>query len=239
MLSTPKWRIAITVAVFVGIILVWLATPFIIRYFYPNLSDRGQVGDLFGSVNALFSGLAFAGVLYAIFQQHAEFNRQVELTRDGLYASHRPKIRIKHLQLTRNVQPNERIIVDLTYVNTGTAEAILSQFGLKFLIVRADNELPNEFAIPHIYQFPNKAKLVCGKNWSLPSIDSMKVLTSGEVEDIRTSRSKLYCVGWLSYEDLAGRMRITGFCRRMDGDLTDSYHARFRKVDDPDYEYED
>jgi hypothetical protein len=238
MLSTPKWRVIFGVA-FVIITLAWLATPFIIKSLYPTLSERGQFGDLFGSVNALFSGLAFAGVLIAILQQHEEFNRQIQLTRDELYASHRPKIRIKHLQLARNVQPNEPIIVDLTCVNNGTANAILAQFGLKFLVVQTDSELPNETAIPHIYQFANDTTLVCGKNGPFPKINSTKVLTPAEFDDIRGSRSQLYCVGWLSYHDLAGRMRITGFCRVLKGNLADAYHARFRRFEYPDYEYED
>lgn len=49
--------------------------PYIIdKYYQPilfskNLQDMGQFGDLFGSVNALFSGLAFAGLAVTIFLQ--------------------------------------------------------------------------------------------------------------------------------------------------------------------------
>ncbi|WP_170952707.1 putative phage abortive infection protein [Rhodobacter sp. JA431] len=42
--------------------------------------DRGTFGDQFGAVNALFTGLAFAGVLYAIFLQRHE----VELLHEEL-----------------------------------------------------------------------------------------------------------------------------------------------------------
>jgi Putative phage abortive infection protein len=40
--------------------------------------DRGTFGDMFGSVNALFSGLAFAGVIYAILLQREELGLQRE-----------------------------------------------------------------------------------------------------------------------------------------------------------------
>jgi hypothetical protein len=41
---------------------------------------RGQIGDSFGAVNALFSGLAFVGVLYAIVLQRFEIaHQQAEL----------------------------------------------------------------------------------------------------------------------------------------------------------------
>ena len=46
---------------------LWMATPFFVRQLYPeDLATRGQFGDIFGSVNALFSGLALAGVIVAI-----------------------------------------------------------------------------------------------------------------------------------------------------------------------------
>lgn len=34
--------------------------------FVPNENTRGTFGDQFGAVNALFSGLAFAGLIYTI-----------------------------------------------------------------------------------------------------------------------------------------------------------------------------
>lgn len=39
-------------------------------------SIRGQFGDMFGSVNALFSGLAFAGIIYTINLQRLQIRIQ-------------------------------------------------------------------------------------------------------------------------------------------------------------------
>ncbi|MDO9319550.1 MAG: hypothetical protein Q7V56_15315 [Gammaproteobacteria bacterium] len=53
-------------------------------------SDRGTFGDMFGAVNTLFSGLAFAGVIYAIYLQSKELELQrmeLELTRNELAKS--------------------------------------------------------------------------------------------------------------------------------------------------------
>ncbi len=44
----------------------------------PMWSDRGTFGDMFGAVNTLFSGLAFAGVIYAVFLQSKELTLQRE-----------------------------------------------------------------------------------------------------------------------------------------------------------------
>ncbi|PKN35628.1 MAG: hypothetical protein CVU61_02060 [Deltaproteobacteria bacterium HGW-Deltaproteobacteria-19] len=49
--------------------------------------QRGTFGDMFGAVNALFSGLAFAGVIYAIFLQRKELilqREELQLTRKEL-----------------------------------------------------------------------------------------------------------------------------------------------------------
>ena len=45
--------------------------------------DRGTFGDMFGAANALFSGLAFAGVAYAILLQRTE----VAISREELLSS--------------------------------------------------------------------------------------------------------------------------------------------------------
>ena len=60
------------------VILVWVLSGIIIYYISPNWSERGTIGDMFGAVNALFSGLAFVGLIYTILMQREEIqmNRQ-------------------------------------------------------------------------------------------------------------------------------------------------------------------
>lgn len=57
------------------IFLLWAATFLL---YTSNLGDaqRGHFGDMFGAVNALFSGLAFAFVIIALLQQQKQFERQ-------------------------------------------------------------------------------------------------------------------------------------------------------------------
>src|SRR5918994_4689704 len=55
-----------------------------------SMEERGQFGDLFGGVNALFTGLAFAGVIYTILLQSNELELQREelrLNREELHRS--------------------------------------------------------------------------------------------------------------------------------------------------------
>ncbi|MEM7082233.1 MAG: hypothetical protein AAF465_05825 [Pseudomonadota bacterium] len=75
-----------------GVIGLWLINLLCMLMIYGKPSSPGTVGDMFGAVNALFSGLAFAFVIYAIVLQQEDLKlqrRELELTR-------------KELQLTRN-----------------------------------------------------------------------------------------------------------------------------------------
>jgi hypothetical protein len=59
-----------------AVLIVWLATPFAISFLHPAMQERGQFGDIYGSVNALFSGLAFAGLFYTINLQIKQLRLQ-------------------------------------------------------------------------------------------------------------------------------------------------------------------
>ena len=59
------------------IILCVLAAAWcIIPILYPRSEQAGQFGDMFGGITALFGGLAFAGVIYAILLQRIELKLQ-------------------------------------------------------------------------------------------------------------------------------------------------------------------
>lgn len=56
--------------------LVWAACTLLVYALLPDWSTRGTFGDSFGAVNALFSGLAFAGVIHALNLQREELRAQ-------------------------------------------------------------------------------------------------------------------------------------------------------------------
>lgn len=64
----------------VGVVAAWFLTPILVYFGLPAWTERGQFGDVFGAVNALFSGLAFAGLFWALRMQQ----EQVELQRTEL-----------------------------------------------------------------------------------------------------------------------------------------------------------
>ena len=58
------------------VLLVMIVSFFVIYKCIDCWEQHGQFGDLFGVVNALFSGLAFAGLIITIRQQHLDLEYQ-------------------------------------------------------------------------------------------------------------------------------------------------------------------
>ena len=81
-------------AVFAAVIGLWALAWYAIVRFIPSnpnagrFSDRGQFGDMFGAVNALFAGLAFAGVICTLWLQRKE----LEQTQDQIKNTGKPSI---------------------------------------------------------------------------------------------------------------------------------------------------
>ncbi|MBE0599481.1 MAG: hypothetical protein IH614_19755 [Desulfuromonadales bacterium] len=87
--SKKEWERITWGAVF-GIILIWVGAGLSPLFWISDWPTRGQFGDMFGAVNALFSGLAFAGVVLAIVLQRQELSLQREelkMTREELKRS--------------------------------------------------------------------------------------------------------------------------------------------------------
>jgi len=60
------------------VIVIWGVSAILIMVFLSEWSDRGTFGDLFGAVNALFSALAFAVLIYTIVLQREEIKQNRE-----------------------------------------------------------------------------------------------------------------------------------------------------------------
>jgi len=68
------WIYTIGVIAVISIIGLWYFTYYVLKDLKPE--DRGTLGDMFGTVNALFSGLAFAGIIFTILLQRKELRYQ-------------------------------------------------------------------------------------------------------------------------------------------------------------------
>lgn len=58
--------------------IVWLVYAIFVSITVTDWEKRGQSGDMFGGITALFSGLAFAGLVYTLFVQKKELQYQRE-----------------------------------------------------------------------------------------------------------------------------------------------------------------
>lgn len=84
-----KSMFVIMVFSIIAVFTMWVLTPILTSCFVDNFEQKGQIGDLFGSVNALFSGLAFAGMIITLWFQREELQLQREelsQTKDELKA---------------------------------------------------------------------------------------------------------------------------------------------------------
>lgn len=80
--DTDKTLLWISIAAVIVILGVWLFTYFTLINVKTvsgevvDFSERGTFGDMFGGVNALYSGLAFAGIIITILLQRKELGLQ-------------------------------------------------------------------------------------------------------------------------------------------------------------------
>ena len=91
--------------VFLIVLLIWGGSYLIICSYIEGWPERGQFGDLFGAVNALFSGLAFAGLIITIWLQRRDLQYQreaLEQTRQEM--QHQTKEFDRHNQTLKRQQ---------------------------------------------------------------------------------------------------------------------------------------
>lgn len=80
-----KWYVI--VLLFLGVLALYLVSWALIDRYIENPQEQGVFGDKFGAINALFSGLAFAGLIITLILQKTELGLQreeLEQTREEL-----------------------------------------------------------------------------------------------------------------------------------------------------------
>lgn len=114
----------------IGIISVLLLIERSVYCSFDSWTERGQFGDMFGVGNAIFSALAFGGVIVAIFLQRRELElqrRELELTRREIKRqekqlhSQADTLKKENLDNTfyRLLSLHQEILKDVTYIRHG------------------------------------------------------------------------------------------------------------------------
>jgi hypothetical protein len=101
--AKSKIRYAACGVVFLLVIVLWIGSYLCIKAARPDKPQEwGLIGDTFGAINALFSGLAFAGVVIALFLQRADLKlQQQQLKCSNDEFMEQTRIMQEQLRLTR------------------------------------------------------------------------------------------------------------------------------------------
>lgn len=76
--ASDPWKLSPRAVAFgvAAVVVVTVIYGVTLTCFYPTSTERGTFGDMFGALNAMFSGLAFLGVVAAIYLQQVELRAQ-------------------------------------------------------------------------------------------------------------------------------------------------------------------
>lgn len=78
----PSLRLWLIISALIVVLLV--AYPFVMQGLFPNdWATSGQFGDTFGFINALFTGLAFSGVIITILMQRYQLEDQIKSIKES------------------------------------------------------------------------------------------------------------------------------------------------------------
>ena len=101
LIDRPWFAWIVFLGLMAAVILLWLFLPGCLVKNLTGPADAGEFGDTFGSVNALFTGLAFAGIVFTILLQQ----RQIKLQRLDFTAQ------LKEMQQSREeVEQQNRLL---------------------------------------------------------------------------------------------------------------------------------
>lgn len=95
-----------TLIVFILVILIWVSFLIFSPMFLPDLNTRALWGDSLGTLNTLFTGLAFAGVIVSLILQRNELElqrKELELTRKELALSAHSQEKISDSSRTQSI----------------------------------------------------------------------------------------------------------------------------------------
>jgi hypothetical protein len=105
------------------LVLLSIAFPFAVNYFFSDWAKSGTFGDTFGALNAIFSGLAFAGIIITILIQRSELQNQrleLQLQRTEMKETRKEFLLNRTTTLVYNqLDRFEKCLSELTFTHNG------------------------------------------------------------------------------------------------------------------------
>ena len=144
--------------------ITWISLGIADRLFeginFPETSRFGISGDMYGGLNALFAGLAFVVLIYTIFEQQNDFNKQIsEMRKDRV-----DSMVLNYTELIRDSVKNLCVLYDMIGIDKKESKGInvLKDYQRHFLTIKSwfegniekmptDKEIDEEVALVSHY----------------------------------------------------------------------------------------
>jgi hypothetical protein len=173
---------------------------------------------------------AYTIVLSRVTGRQAALTREsIDLARQEFIATHRPKIIVYGVDVKLPGDTGNDRQVHFRYVNVGDSEAVVTSISSCIHVARKDRppaglELHRHTVIRH--------PILCksGEHGFAITPDSVSFINL--VRSGKPPNEAVFCVGVIAYRDKNDIERLTGFCRRYDGNS-----ERWLQLADHDYEY--
>ena len=115
------------------VLALWLGSFFVITCFFGRPQNPGTTGDLFGAVGSLFSGLAFVGVIGAIFFQRADLKATLDEMKQAREAHEESADTLKAQVEVQRLQVRAQILTSMVDGAIASApDRFRSQFSATF-----------------------------------------------------------------------------------------------------------
>lgn len=156
---------------------------------------------------------------------------ELKLARDEFFSTHRPRILLRHIWLATadgkqsfaGLQNQTPIIVRLDIRNTGDLIGYVRVINYVTRIIQDGSRLPqrpiyNEPDGGHIRAELADVEVMIGRTLTVPLSDG-RILSTQEIENIRSGTHRLYFVGTIEYwwGSDRDRLRQTAYCRYLSG----------------------
>jgi hypothetical protein len=137
--------------IFIGIVIFlwvayWVACVYFIPFSENSAAIRGQFGDMFGGINALFAAFAFAGLLYTVYLQR----EQLSLQRQELEEARQEAVEQRSLQRQELEDSRKESIKQITTMQqTVWASALDALIRVHTRILEKDSQDSEARKMPH------------------------------------------------------------------------------------------
>ena len=134
-----------------------MASGYMVFSTFGTWGERGAVGDMFGSINALFSGFALCGVIYAIFLQRKELELQ------------REELKLTREELKKSAKAQQKISEDNAKIAEFQSESAKTQ--LRGVRLQAEVELFNRLSALNIKELDDISLFASLSSEDIPKLN--------------------------------------------------------------------